>query len=217
MVAIHKPCAILVHRTSISEDKIFVLQLLRDQLGQRLFPVHRLDRPTSGVLLMAKTPDIAGQLSEQFRAKKVAKQYQAIVRGYLPEKGTIDYAIGDPEDKSKPKQAAITHYQRISQSEIEIPIGRYPTARFSLVEINPETGRRHQIRRHFSHLRHPIIGDKKHGDVKHNTFFREEWGLGRLFLHAKQIAFIHPNSEQVMVIESEIPPDFIRVRKLLSL
>ena len=217
LVAIHKPCGILVHRTRISEDKVFVLQLLRDQLGQILYPIHRLDRATSGVLIMAKDPATAGQLSEQFRAKKVEKKYKAIVRGFLPEKDTIDYPIGDYEDKSKPKQPAVTHYIRLSQSEVDIAIGRYPTSRFSMVEIMPETGRRHQIRRHFSHLRHPIIGDKRHGDVKHNKFFREVWGLGRMFLHAEVIGFEHPKKEAWIKISSEIPEAFLTVRELLDL
>ena len=190
LVAINKPSGILVHRTRISEDTRFVLQLLRDQLGQRLFPVHRLDRGTSGVLVFGKASEAAALLSVQFREKVVGKKYLAVIRGFAEDKGTIDYPIAG--DVSKPLQEAVTHYTRLGQSEIGYAVGRYATARYSLVKVRPVTGRRHQIRRHFAHIRHPVIGDKKHGDCKHNKFLREEMGISRLLLHAGELEFFHP-------------------------
>ena len=206
LVAIDNPSGILVHRTRISEDKRFVLQLLRDQLRQRLFPVHRLDRGTSGVLILGKTREAASLLSEQFRDKAVEKKYLAIIRGYVEEESTIDYPIAN--GPSKPAQEAVTHYTRLSQSEICYPVGRYATARYSLVEARPVTGRRHQIRRHFAHIRHPVIGDKKHGDCKHNKFLREEWGISRLLLHARVLAFEHPRREERVEITAPLDDTF---------
>lgn len=185
LVAINKPVGILVHRTKISEDQVFVLQLLRQQLGQRLYPIHRLDRATSGVLILGKNSEAAAMVAAQLRAQEVEKEYLAVVRGYVEEKATIDYPLA--AEPHLEKQEAISHYQRLEQTEIAQAVGRYPTARYSLVRIQTDTGRRHQIRRHFSHLRHPIIGDKRHGDVKHNKFFQNTLDIPRMLLHAQKL------------------------------
>ncbi|MEM6344483.1 MAG: pseudouridine synthase [Bacteroidota bacterium] len=205
LIAINKPSGILVHRTRISEDKIFVLQLLRDQIGQKVFPVHRLDRATSGILLFAKDSETASWLGRQFQDQQLDKTYLAVVRGYLPLRGTIDYALTNRSPQEP--QKAITHYQRLQQCELPVAIGRYDTARYSLIQAKPETGRFHQIRRHFSHLRHPIIGDKKHGDVKHNNYWRDHWEIARLLLHAQSLSFFHPGGERLS-LEAPIPADF---------
>ncbi|MCO6479147.1 MAG: tRNA pseudouridine(65) synthase TruC [Phaeodactylibacter sp.] len=206
LVAIDKPSGIMVHRTRISEDTRFVLQLLRDQLGRRLYPVHRLDRGTSGVLVFGKTREAAALLSEQFRDKGVGKKYLAIIRGYVEGEGTVDYPIA--RDASRPLREAVTHYTRLGQSEIPYAVGRYATARYSLVEARPVTGRHHQVRRHFAHIRHPVIGDKKHGDVKHNKFMREQWGISRLLLHASSLAFVHPVSGEKVSITAPLDDIF---------
>lgn len=216
-VAIDKPWGILMHRTRISEDTVFVVQLLRDQLGQRVYPVHRLDRATSGVLVFGKTAEAAGKLGEQFMDKTVTKKYIAIVRGWIDEKGKIDYALADP-DSGKGMLEAITQYTCLGQSEIDAPIGlRYPTARFSLVAAMPETGRRHQIRKHFAHINHPIIGDKKHGDVKQNTYFREVFQMRRMLLHASELVFQHPRTGEEMGITASMETEFLRALELTGL
>ena len=206
LIAINKPTGILVHRTRISEDTEFVLQRLRRQIDQRIYPIHRLDRATSGVLIFGKNKEGASQLSEQFRAKKVEKQYLGIVRGYVEEQETIDYPLA--KEKWLPKKEAISHYRKLNQTEIQEPIGRYQTARYSLVEVQIETGRRHQIRRHFSHLRHPIIGDKKHGDVKHNSYWRDNFGISRMLLHAQHMQFNHPKTGTNHLIYAPIDEAF---------
>lgn len=213
-IAINKPCGILVHRTPISEDKVFVLQLLRDQIGQRIYPIHRLDRATSGVLIFGKDKEAAGRLSEQMRDKDLKKIYLAIIRGFVPEQSTIDYAI--KTGRGGEKQEAITHFQRLNQVEINQAVGPYATARYSYVEIRPETGRRHQIRRHFSHLRHPVIGDKKHGDVKHNKFFANELGISRLLLHARSLGFEHPYDKTKLQIEAPLNDAFEKALTFLG-
>lgn len=216
LIVINKPCGILVHRTKISEDTQFVLQLLRKQIQQYVYPVHRLDRATSGVLIFGKSSEAANHLAEQFRNHQIEKNYLAIVRGHLDATGTIDYDLA-PE-KHKPAKSAITHYQRITQSELNTPVGlRYPTARYSLVKINLETGRRHQIRRHFAHIRHPIIGDKRHGDCKYNKYFSENYGLERMLLHASEAVFSYGEKEDKIHVSAPLDATFLKTIDLLNL
>lgn len=212
-VAINKPNGLLVHRTRIAEEKKeFALQLLRDQLGYRLYPVHRLDRGTSGVLLFAKTPEAAAPMVKAFEDKQVDKTYFAIVRGYTPEAQTIDNPIKpDKDHRNKAPQDAVTHYTRLATIELPIPVGRYVTARYSLVSIQPETGRMHQIRKHFAHIRHYIVGDKRHGDWRHNKMFLEELESPYLLLHAANLYFDHPFTGDAVSIKAQLPDNMLRL------
>jgi tRNA pseudouridine65 synthase len=211
MIAINKPSGILVHRTGISEDKVFVLQELRNQINQRIYPIHRLDRGTSGVLVFGKSQDAASRLGIKLQEHFMTKSYLAIVRGYVLDSDTIDYPLLTDSGQS---QDAITHYQLLQKNEVNLSIGmRYPTARFSLVNITPKTGRTHQIRKHFSHIRHPVINDKKHGDVKHNTYFRDVLGIYRMLLHANQLSFEHPYTFAPMVLSADLDTDFQQALK----
>jgi len=213
-IAINKPSGILVHRTPISEDRRFVLQLLRNQIGQRIYPAHRLDRGTSGVLVFGKNREAASRLAEQLRAKTIEKEYLAIVRGYIDREGIIDYPLSS--DKHKEPQEAITRYELLRQIEIEAAISRYKTARYSLVKVIPETGKMHQIRKHFSHIRHPVIGDKKHGDIKHNKYFKSNFNVSRLLLHSSYFAFRHPESNQKIEIKAPLDKEFTKALQLLG-
>jgi tRNA pseudouridine65 synthase len=215
LIAINKPPGILVHRTNISEDKVFILQLLRDQIGQRIYPVHRLDRGTSGVLVFGKSKESAALLAGQFREKKTQKTYLAIVRGFVKEKDTIDYPMA--KEKGKPLQNAITSYKKLAQSELLFSVGKYPSSRYSFVEIQPETGRFHQIRKHFAHIRHPIINCKKHGDVKHNNYFRNELGISRMLLHASKLRLIHPIDNESIILKAPINLEFQNAMDLTRL
>jgi tRNA pseudouridine65 synthase len=212
-VAINKPCRILVHRSAISEDKVFVLQLLRDQLGQKIYPIHRLDRATSGVLIFGRTSEAASLLGKQMQEQLVKKTYLAIIRGYVDAQGTIDYPLAPEPDR--PKQEAITHYKKLNQSEMPFSVGKYPNSRYSLVEVTLETGRRHQIRRHFSHLRHPIINDRRHGDVKHNKYFENTIGTERLLLHAHKMKLYHPVQKEIIEIVAPLDEDFEKMIEYL--
>lgn len=216
-IAINKPFGILVHRTRLSEDNDFVLQRLRDQINQRVYPLHRLDRATSGVLIFGKNADMASQLSLLFQEKQVDKRYRAIVRGWVAEQGTIDYPLADAE-VGQALQPAITHYWRLGKSEIPEAIGnKYLTARFSLIEVEPETGRRQQIRKHFAHVFHPIIGDKRHGDCKHNIHFRDHWMMDRMLLHAHILGFHHPVDGNRIELMAPIDGQFLRALELTQL
>ena len=212
-VAINKPNGLLVHRTRIAEEKKeFALQLLRDQLGYRLHAVHRLDRGTSGVLLFAKSPEATAPLVKAFAERQPDKTYFAIVRGYAPEAGTIDSPIRPDKDHAhKEAQEAVTHFTRLATVELPIAVGRYQTSRYSLVKIQPETGRMHQIRKHFAHARHYIVGDKKHGDWRHNRMFLEELDSPALLLHAASLRFEHPFSQETIAIQAHLPENFRRL------
>ncbi|MEB2784015.1 pseudouridine synthase [Algoriphagus persicinus] len=209
LIAINKPSGVLVHRTSIAADEtVFALQLLRDQIGQHVSPVHRLDRPTSGVLLFSKKEEILPLLKGQFADRSVQKTYLAIVRG-IPEikSDLIDHPL--KSERSGRMQEAQTSYQVLAEAEIPFDTtGRYPTSRYSLLELKPETGRTHQIRRHLAHLRHYILGDKKHGDNKQNQFFERQFLLNNLLLHARQLEFTHPISKKTIVVLAPLPSHF---------
>jgi tRNA pseudouridine65 synthase len=217
LIAINKPAGLLVHRSSISEDTQFALQLLRNQIKQRIFPIHRLDRGTSGVLIFGKNKEAASQLSAQMRDNGIRKEYLAIVRGYLDESGTIDYPLLNKDKPHLPAKEAITSYTRLTQNELPFAVNRYPTSRYSLVRIHPQTGRKHQIRRHFAHLRHPIIADKKHGDCKHNKYFQEHFGLTQMMLHAQEVVCKHPVTNTELRIAAPLPEAFLNVVALLGL
>lgn len=206
LVAVNKPSGMLVHRTRISRDRDFVLQRLRNQLGRHVHPAHRLDRATSGALLFALDPGTASATATQFQGQRVGKCYLAVVRGHVEPRGTIEHALKS-EDRST-RVEAVTHYRRLASVELDEPVGRYPTARYSLAAARPVTGRVHQIRRHPRHISHPVIGDTTHGDGRHNRFFRERFGIHRLLLHAWSLELDHPQSGQALRIEAPLPREF---------
>ncbi len=217
LVAVYKPAGLLVHRTGIAagQDDRFALQLVRDQIGRHVYPLHRLDRPTAGVLLFALDPDTNRALKEAFTGREIAKTYLAVVRGWTDREGTIDYPLkkanlsrrerrrrqaGAPEPEPRP---ALTRFRLLATTELPHPVGRYATARYSLAEIYPETGRTHQIRRHLAHIAHPIVGDARYGDGAHNRFFRETFDSRRLLLLARSIRFSHPATGRELAITAE--------------
>ena len=217
MVAINKPAGLLVHKSYLArKEKFFAMTMLRDQIGQYVYPIHRLDRPTSGVLLFALSSEIARILSEQFSERGVEKGYLAMVRGHLHGRDTLDYPLKEELDKiadknaqqDKEPQTAITSWKSLLHGEFDAPIGKYEKARFSLVALKPQTGRKHQLRRHLAHLRHPIMGDTTHGDGKQNKYFKAHLGEQRLMLHAAQLNLLHPVTNQVVKLTAAIPDSF---------
>ena len=203
-VAVDKPSGLLVHRSNLDKyETRFCVQLLRDQLGKHVFPCHRLDKPTSGVLLFALDKEALVAGNELFMMHRISKTYHAIVRGWIAEEGIIDHELKDIADSGERKGGgpAITRFLRLRKYEVEIPLGRYPTARYSLVELSPETGRMHQLRRHMKHLDHHIIGDTNYGDGLHNRFFRERFNSSRLLLNASRLEFVHPFTGARTIIE----------------
>jgi len=217
LVAINKPSGLLVHKSPIDKHETkFALQLVRDQIGQYVHPIHRLDKPTSGVLLFALDTKIAKSMSEIFRSSKVEKEYIAIVRGYTEESSKIDHPLKQMLDTkaqklqgiTKESQEAQTEYRRLATIELPFPVSRYPVARYSLVKLLPKTGRKHQLRRHMKHIFHPIVGDTKHGRGEHNKLFREKFASHRLLLHSNKLKFMHPVTQKEVVIEAPLDEIF---------
>lgn len=203
--AIAKPTGIMVHYSRISTDTTFLADLLREQLGRRVWPAHRLDRATSGVLLFALNAEAAAVLGRQFEAGTVAKRYLALVRGWLDDGGVIDRPL---KKSGKREQPAVTRYRCLARTELNEPVPPHPTARYSLVELEPETGRTHQLRRHLNGIAHPIVGDVGHGDRRHNRLFRMKFGCHRLLLHAASLAFDHPATGERMDLRCELASEF---------
>jgi len=210
LVAVNKPAGLFVHRSFMDkEEKYFALQLVRDQIGHYVFPVHRLDRPTSGVLLFALSGEVASLMGQAFTQKTIGKTYYALTRGHLLGSETIDYPLkekldklGDKNvDRNKDPQQAQTVYQSIATASLPIALGKFDTIRYSLIKLEPLTGRRHQLRRHLAHLRHPVIGDITYGDNKQNPFFCQYFGFKRLMLLAKKLDFFHPVFNEKISIE----------------
>jgi tRNA pseudouridine65 synthase len=219
LIAVDKPAGLLVHRSALArEAESFALQRARTLAGTLVYPVHRLDRPTSGVLVFALSPELARELGERFAQRSVVKRYLAVVRGWTDERGTIDYPLRETRDPTtdalarsgKPVQPAITAFARLATAELPFPVGRYASARYSLLEIVPHTGRRHQIRRHLDHVAHPVIGDTTHGDGRHNAFFRARLDCSRLLLHASSIAFEHPLTGDRLEIRAPVDDAYSR-------
>ena len=195
----------------------FALQIVRDQIGQYVYPVHRLDKPTSGILVLALSSECAKLLGEQFANNAIKKEYMAIVRGYTEAKGIIDHPLKEELDKiadkkartDKEAQEAITEYATLDKIEIPFEVEGYPTSRYSLIKAFPKTGRKHQIRRHMKHISHPIIGDANHGRGRHNRFFKSQYSVNRLLLACTGISFTHPIYKNDISISCPIDGEFL--------
>jgi len=220
LIAINKPSGLLVHRSPIDRHETrFAVQMLRDQIGQWVYPAHRLDRGTSGVLLFALNSDMARELGRQFEAHTVRKTYLAVVRGHPEESGQINHPLSrqfDDEEwqgerMSHEPQEALTDYRRLATVELPFQVDRYPSSRYALLQLMPTTGRQHQLRRHLKHISHPIIGDATYGKGKHNRFFAEHFGCRRLLLNCLRLELSHPASGAPLHLEAPLEGDFARL------
>lgn len=226
LVAINKEAGLLVHRSWLDKGETrFAMQLTRDAVGCHVFPVHRLDKPTSGVLLFAKSSAVARSLTEAFTAHKVSKQYLAVVRGFMPEQGTVDYALSFKPDAiadkfanlDKPAQEAVTHWHSLAQIELPFAVSKkHETSRYSLMRLTPETGRKHQLRRHMRHLFHHIVGDTSHGDGRHNRFFRTQYDCARMLLHAQTLALSHPVTGEPLLLKAGLDDQWMSIMEAFS-
>lgn len=218
LIAVHKPSGLLVHRTDIDRHETrFAVQIVRDQIGRRVYPVHRLDKGTSGVLLFALDPDSGREVGQQFERQRVSKKYLAVVRGHPPESGVIDHAlVRRPDDYEDARgdgeaQEAVTRYRRLAACELPHQVDRYPTSRYALLELVPETGRRHQLRRHLKHIAHPIIGDATYGKGRHNRLFQTLFGCRRMLLANLELHIEHPASGERLRLAAPPAEDFSAV------
>ncbi len=204
LVVVNKPANMLVHRSPISDDTRFLLQELRNQLGRLVFPAHRLDRPTSGLMVFALNQDSVSRLGCAFQEGGVEKDYLAVVRGWVHEGAVIDYPL--KKEGKGGEQEAVSLYEPLQRMEFPWPVGGFPSARYTLLKVTPQTGRWHQIRRHLAHIRHPVVGDVLHGDGRHNRLFREHLHIHRLMLHASFLSFAEPVSREPLSFCSQ--PDW---------
>lgn len=214
ILAIYKPPGYFVHRTKLDyQADQLIMPILRDQIGQKVYPVHRLDRKTSGVLLMALDVETQKSVNDMFMNGSVKKTYQAIVRGWAIDDFEIDYALENDRGKL---QEALTYGKTAERYEIPFCSWKHPTSRYSLTTLNPQTGRQHQLRKHLSHIFHPIIGDRPHGCNKQNKFWLEQFQLNEMLLHASEIEFTHPLKDEVIVIQSTPKGEFVRISEILA-
>jgi len=209
LLAVNKPAGLPVHRSKlIGPADAFLIDLLREQVGGELFLAHRLDRATSGVLLVARSAAVAAALGGQFMEREVHKQYLAVVRGWPePPEGLVDYPLPGSRGTG-PRREARTRYQRLATVEVPIALGRYPQQRYALVLAEPETGRFRQIRKHMAHIHHPVIGDCQHGRGDHNRLYKQHFGCHRMLLHAWRLRITHPVSGERLAIEAPLDPDY---------
>ena len=222
LVAINKPSGLLVHRSPIDKHEThFAVQELRNQIGRHVYPLHRLDKPTSGVLVFALSSESASFYSQQFREHQIAKTYLALVRGYGPGQMSIHHELSDEADDYAGIKAggdakeALTHVKCLDQFEIPLEVDRYPTTRLSLMQCEPITGRKHQIRRHLKHIGHPIVGDSRHGKGLLNRACEGYFGVGRLWLACTQMVLARRDGSE-LVIDAALAADFQQVLRQIN-
>ncbi|WP_312138105.1 pseudouridine synthase [Sphingobacterium sp.] len=215
LIAINKPHGLLVHRSSIAADTSeFALQLLRDQIGKTVYPAHRLDRKTGGILLFSLNKETDSLIQQAFANNQIKKEYMAVLRGFSPLKDSIDYPL---KKDNGTLQDAITHFETLQHTEIDLPFGKHPTSRYSLVKAMPQTGRMHQLRRHFAHILHPIIGDRPHGCNKQNKLWKETFSHDSMLLHASHLSFKQPRTGEQVEIYAKLQPEFERALTILNI
>jgi tRNA pseudouridine65 synthase len=215
LAVVDKPAGLMVHDSALARGEIeFAADRLRAQFGRPVFLVHRLDRATSGCLLLAFDRDTASALGLALMSGAVEKDYLAVCRGWPEPEFVVDHPLdGGP---GKPvKKPAVTRFERIAGCELELPSAGFPTSRYALLRAVPETGRFRQIRRHLKHVSHPLVGDTSHGDGRHNRNFRM-LGIRRMLLHARRLAFPHPANGARIQAEAPPDPDFARALALFD-
>jgi tRNA pseudouridine65 synthase len=220
LIAVFKPAGLLVHRsqTTLPQESI-LLQALRDQIGSFVFPVHRLDRPTAGIILFGLNRLSAAKMVQLFTDRSVDKYYQALVCGFTPGSFVVDRPLEEKfnleadqhRETDNPTQDARTEFSRIEQYELPQEANEDSACRYSLLEIKPHTGRSHQIRRHLHHASFPVIGDHRHGDDEQNRRIFEKTGVCRMLLTAARLDFRHPYTGEMLTIATGRGSEFDRV------
>lgn len=211
LLVVNKPAGLVVHASRMANQAdTDLITELRAVLKIPLYPAHRLDRATSGLILIAKNGAIAGELGKQFMSRSIDKRYLAVCRGWPTSPGEIDYALRDPDDANK-SWPALTRFEVLGTTTVPIALGKYPSQRYALLDIRPETGRYRQIRRHFHHISHHLIGDTSHGRSEHNRLFQAEFDCDRLLLHAFELVFRLPRSGQSLCLRAPLDASFTRI------
>ena len=210
IICVNKPNNTLVHHAFLSRnvsDENSLLQLIDKYLQIKVYPIHRLDRKTSGLILMAKQKEFVSKFQELFTSKEIKKTYYGVVRGFSPDIKTIDSPVKG-RDANVHKEA-LTHLRTLENITLNIPVKPYECSRYSLVELLPKTGRMHQLRVHSHKISHPLIGDTKYGDKNHDVMFDKNFGWKNIFLHAGSLKFTHPFTSEKMILKGDFPEDWI--------
>jgi len=215
LVAVYKPAGIHVHPTDLERGRASVMSRLKAQSGRFVYPIHRLDRATSGLVLFAWDKETARVLGQAFAERSVNKEYRALVRGWTEDQGLIETPVKAKDQTSY--QEAATRYQTLERIELPQAVGRYQTARYSLVSLFPETGRRHQLRLHLAKINHPIVGDRQYGDGHHNRYLKDSWNWRRLGLWAVGLNLNHPVSGAPLALKTALDKETIRFLTNLGL
>lgn len=216
-ICVNKPNNMLVHHAFHSRnvvDEQSLLQLIEHHTGLKVYPIHRLDRKTSGLILLAKEKNYVAKFQELFTNNQIEKTYYGVVRGHAPENKIIDAPVKGRD--AKIHKEALTHLKTLAKINLDIPVKPYETSRYSLVELKPKTGRMHQLRIHTSKISHPLIADAKYGDKNHDTMYAENFGWENLFLHAGKLVFRHPFTSEKLHLRANFPPDWIALFKQFS-
>ncbi|MEO9569899.1 MAG: pseudouridine synthase [Polaribacter sp.] len=214
LICVHKPNNMLVHHARHSRnvvEEVSLLQLIEEEKGLKVYPIHRLDRKTSGIILLAKETQHVSKFQDLFINNKIQKTYYGVVRGFSPETKIIDSPVKG-RDANVHKEA-LTHLKTLEQITLDIPVKPYDSSRYSLVELSPKTGRMHQLRVHTNKISHPLIGDTKYGDKNHDIMFNENFGWKNMFLHAGKLEFKHPFTNEELVLKATYPKDWIALFK----
>jgi tRNA pseudouridine65 synthase len=210
LLVVCKPNNMVVHHAHHSRnvaDETSLLQAIQEEKGITVYPIHRLDRKTSGIILLAKETTYVSKFQELFTNNEIEKTYYGVVRGHAPETKSIDSPVKGKDGKVH--KEALTHLKTLAQITLAIPVKPYDSSRYSLVEMKPKTGRMHQLRVHTLKISHPLIGDAKYGDKNHDVMYAANFGWKNLFLHAGQLAFKHPFSEENLILKANFPKDWI--------
>ena len=215
LLVLSKPAGVPVHGSRMLEGRpATLLALARELTGRMVHAAHRLDRPVSGAIVLAFDRETLAALSRAFEERQVRKRYLGVVRGWTDTGDEIDHPLKPPRDERRGEdeaRPALTRYERLATLELPVPVPPYATARYSLLSITPETGRRHQIRRHLKHISHHLAGDTTYGKGEHNRVFREQFGCERLLLHSRALGFRHPVSGEWIERTAPLDPVFSRV------
>ena len=217
IIAVDKPNNMLVHHSKMANNQVTeksLVQLLQSQINKTVYPAHRLDRKTSGIVLFVKDKKNIPVFQKLFLNQSIEKIYFGIVRGFTPMEGIIDSPVKG-RDAHKHKEA-LTHYEQITTYEVPIPVQPYATSRYSLIKLTPKTGRLHQLRIHLNKISHPLIGDPKYGDRFHNRMFEQEFNQSNLFLHAQFLSFTHPMSLKTITLKSAFPEHWLHAIEKLN-
>ena len=203
-LVVNKPNNLLVHHSYFSRnvEEESLVELLKLAGYDNPIPIHRLDRKTSGILLLSKSNEYVKSFQKLFEEDLIDKKYLALLRGFVKDGGVIDSPVKNERGNYKD---ATTCFRVFKTKELPIPVVPYNNSRYSFVVMSPKTGRMHQLRIHANKISHPIIGDHKYGNRHHNKMFEDELNLPNLFLHAYKLNFVHPYLNNRLVLKAGIP------------